>query len=168
MTWTRPSESRYGRHVPPGRKLGVRRADNPSGYLDYNGHRHIPDALRKQILAFVQDLRRPTTVAEVASELLYSQVYIKNMMRYLAMDGDLVGTGERTGPGRPVLYGLPGPEPSEPTKRCSTCREIQPYSSFGFDKSSPTGRHGRCRRCRSPKVDKATVRSYPKAREVTS
>lgn len=157
--WAFGERSRYGKHTPPGVSRGVRRGVEGNGALSYNGHRHVPQHLRKLILDFVGSLTRPTTAHEITVVLGgYSNKHIARVLSWMHADGDLARSGQWAS----YLWTLPSYIPAEePSRRCSKCREVKPADHFGRDRTQAAGRASQCRQCRSPKADKDQVRTYP-------
>jgi hypothetical protein len=145
---------------PEGYKRSVRRC-GPEGYLPYNGHPHVNEHVRDSIVDYLQRMSRPVTSAEVAGALTYSPSYMRNAMRWMTADGMLLRVVG--GNGTVNLYDLPKPPTDGDdslTKQCAKCHSVYPLSAFQRDRSQKSGRHSRCRWCRSPRSDKNAVTMY--------
>jgi hypothetical protein len=159
--------AKYGNWVPTGRKLGVSRASQPGGHIEYNGHRHVPARLRTSVIDFITRTGRPTTARELATEFRYSLDHMQTMLRYMLADGDVCRSGKASGKWGSYVWDLPGDQgkPAPEKKTCAKCGLTLPVTDFHRDASQLQGRHSRCRACRSKKLDKATVRRYSDSRE---
>jgi DNA-directed RNA polymerase subunit RPC12/RpoP len=158
-----PSPAKFGKYTPPGRRKGVRRGNSPSGALTYNGHRHVSETTKAAVLKFMTGLGRPTTPPEVAAALGYSNGYLRNLLAALRDDGVVVRLGKQC-KGSPAIYQMPfagaygGEDWTGEKQACTRCGDVLPLDAFQRDRSQRSGRHSRCRNCRSRRIHRAVTR----------
>lgn len=149
-------------HRPPGVKRGVRRGVG-KGYLLYNGHPHVSEDTAQAVLDYLKRMDRPVTSMEVADSLKYSRVTMRAAMRYMDCDGLIVRLAGSKGSVN--VYDLPRPptpgdEVEAGKKECARCHRVFSLDSFHRDSRQASGRHSRCRWCRSPRANKQAVTVY--------
>jgi len=119
---------------------GVRRGKGVCGAIYVNGHRPLNPATRRHILE-IMDVDRPVTTKEVWSQTHYALQYVQDVLRWMAIDGDILREGRK---GQVVLWSLP----PKPVKVCTICQVRKPLNAYHHDKSTPDGLTRQCMVCR--------------------